>query len=192
VSVKLYGYFFNFCHELFELMRIGPGARYAIVGLFIGIMATGLFAWFIGMKQKTAIQEVGSTASIVENGIRLMISVEKVVFKSGEMIEVSLSMKNERAENVTLGLPYFNIKFILAVYNENFEQVLTRPIIGLPMVGEITLKPGESYSEILSWDQTAREPDTDVYRLVNPGRYYLQGVFYGKTLMTPQLLVTIG
>lgn len=142
------------------------------------------------------IEEVGEVithenrASIMENGIRLTIEFEKTEFNLGEDMVASLSVTNERDENFSFDTV---AAFDFILYDENFQTIYWWSIdkAFIMVVIEATLKPGESYSENLSWDLNLYDPDTGGYLPIVPGRYYIRGAFRRDNMVTPSLLIMI-
>lgn len=92
--------------------------RELIVVALVTICVMGIFLY-----QKSSSEAAGeNTASVVDNGAKLTISLDKTEFNQGENINVKLVVQNLREENVTFTFSS-GYQFDLVVYDENSEVV---------------------------------------------------------------------
>jgi len=148
-------------------------------------MATVLLTWLIAWKP------IPTSVSIVEDGITLTISLQKTEFRLGENIDVSLTLTNNRYENVTFGFSS-SYQYDFIIYDKNFEEVCawSDNKVFAQALTSITLEPGKSRTWIWNWDQTVYDRHTGDYSPINPGPYYLQGSLVGH-MTTPLLKLVI-
>lgn len=89
-----------------------------IAGALLVICVMGIFLY-----QNSSSEATGeNTTSVLENGAKLTISLDKTKFNQGENIDVKLVVQNLREENVTFTFSS-GYQFDLVVYDENFEVV---------------------------------------------------------------------
>jgi len=170
--------------------------RELIVGGLVVICVTGVFLsgifLFRNDNQKSGSEGAGeNTASIVENGVKLMISLDKTEFNLGENIEVNLVVQNLRDENVTFTFSSgYQLDFV--VYNEDSQVVCSwsDDKAFIQAITHFSLEPGESRNWVGSWNQTVYNGLTGEYLPISSGTYYLSGILVGY-LETPSLRITI-
>jgi len=158
-----------------------------IAGALMVTCVMGIFLY-----QKSSSEAAGeNTASMVENGAKLTISLDKTEFNQGENIDVKLVVQNLREENFTFTFSS-EYQFDLVVYDENFEVVCAwsddRGFI--KAFTSLSLEPGESHNWVWNWNQMVYEKLTGEYSPINPGTYHLRGILIGY-METPSLKITI-
>lgn len=131
---------------------------------------------------------------------KLVITLEKTVFKLGEPVNVTCILTNISEENVTLynsrdDPPDFSIR------DENFNHVFRyRSYVGVAMIIHpiATIAPGDNITVTDKWKQIFDGTYIPTeFRLdhVPPGTYYVKGIFtsytYGLTFATPVIRISI-
>ena len=170
--------------------------RELIVGGFVVICVTGVFLpgifLFRNDNQKSGSDGAGeNTTSVVENGLKFTMNLDKTEFSPGENIDVNLVVQNLRDENVTFTFSS-GYQFDFVVYDED-SQVVCSWSDDKAFIQEIThfsLGPGESRNWVGSWNQTVYNGLTGEYLPISSGTYYLRGILVGY-LETPLLRITI-
>ncbi|MDH5685230.1 MAG: BsuPI-related putative proteinase inhibitor [Hadesarchaea archaeon] len=129
--------------------------------------------------------------SVVENGAKLTISLDKTEFNQGENIDVKLVVQNLREKNVTFTFSS-GYQFDLVVYDENFEVVCawSDDKEFIEAFTSLSLEPGESHNWVWDWNQMVYEKLTGKYSPIVPGTYHLRGILIGY-METPFLRITI-
>jgi len=158
-----------------------------IAGALVVICVMGIF-----LCQNSNSEAVGdNTASVVENGAKLTISLDKTEFKRGENIDVNLVVQNLREEKVTFTFSS-GYQFDLVVYDQNFEVVCAWSDDKgfIEAFTSLSLEPGESHNWVWNWNQMVYEKLTGEYSPINPGTYHLRGILIGY-METPYLRLTI-
>jgi len=144
-------------------------------------------------------QEQVLSVFAVENNIRLTMSVEKTDYRMGETINIAFEVRNDSSEALGLYHPGHLGVFVFDVHDENNVQLGSWPGEATDVFSETNIRPGETYSENLEWDQTVYVvrwgPGAHLGGApLGPGRYYLQGWIGGSTysiLRTPSLEITL-
>jgi hypothetical protein len=131
------------------------------------------------------------STSFVGSNAELTIETQKMEFSRGENIEIKLTVKNYRGENVSFNFPSSH-QYDFVVYDENFSQiwVWSGDKGFVQVLTDFTLGPGESREMVWDWNQKIRDPDTGEYSQITPGTYYLRGVLVGY-IQTPHLEIVI-
>ncbi len=161
--------------------------RELIAGALVVICVMGIFLY-----QKSSSEATGeNTASVVENGAKLTISLDKTEFNQGENIDVELVVQNLREENVTFTFSS-GYQFDLVVYDENFEVVCAWSDDKgfIEAFTNLSLGPGESHNWVWNWNQMVYDRLTGEYSSIGPGTYHLRGILIGY-METPSLRITI-
>jgi len=132
---------------------------------------------------------------------KLMITLEKTVFKLGEPVNVTCILTNISEENVTL---YHSRDYTLdfSIRDENFNHVFRyRSYVGVMSVVYpfAPIEPGDNKTRMGSWEQIYDGrvlPNTELrFKQVLLGTYYVSGIFssatYGIIFATPVIRITI-
>jgi hypothetical protein len=158
-----------------------------IAGALVVICVMGIFLY--QNSGSDAIEE--NTASVVENGAKFTISLDKTEFNQGENIDVKFVAQNLRGENVNFTFSS-GYQFDLVVYDQNFETVCAwsddKGFIAA--FTSLSLGPEESYNWVWNWNQMIYDRLTGEYSFIGPGTYYLRGILIGY-METPSLRITI-
>ena len=164
--------------------------------LLVASLVAGGTIW-MGAQEPGSVTGEYST-SFVGNSAELTIKTQKMEFNRGENIEIKLTVKNYRDENVSFTFPsehqydfVFN-QYDFVVYDENFSQVWvwSEDKMFAQVLTDFTLGPGESREMVWDWDQRVRDSNTGEYSQIASGTYYLQGVLVGY-IQTPHLKIII-
>jgi hypothetical protein len=135
---------------------------------------------------------------VVNNNIRLTMSIENDRFRLGENIGIKFEIKNERTDNIS-SLPFYS----LDVYDENHGWMGWTNTHGHEESFDVPIEPGESYSQTLTWNQEDQEVynilpnDGIMNKVLEGGVYYIQSYVYIFTdngyieLQTPLLEIKI-
>lgn len=163
----------------------------ALVICVTGVFLSGIFL-FLNDNQGSSSGAAGeNTKSVVENGAKLTISLDKTEFNPGENIDVNLAVQNLREENVTFTFSS-GYQFDFVVYDEDSQVVCSWSDnkAFIQAITHFSLGPGESRNWVGSWDQTVYNGLTGEYLPISSGTYYLRGILVGY-LETPLLRITI-
>ena len=160
-------------------------SKLAITSLIIFIVVGGLLTWWAVWGKRE------NSASVVENGIKLTISLNKIEFNVGENIDVNLVVQNLRDENVTFTFSS-GYQFDFFVYDESFEVVCawSDDKMFIQALTSFDLEPRQASRWVWNWDQTVYNGLTGEYSPISSGTYYLRGILVGY-LETPLLRITI-
>lgn len=124
-------------------------------------------------------------------GVELTISVPKTEFRRGEIIDVSLVVRNHRTENVTFR---FNsgYQYDFIVYDENLSKRWrwSDDKAFIMALTSFTLEPRGSREWVWKWDQRLYDRSTGKYFYLDPGIYFLRGVLVGY-METPFIKIVI-
>ncbi|MEW6221947.1 MAG: BsuPI-related putative proteinase inhibitor [Candidatus Hadarchaeota archaeon] len=177
-------------------------SKLVVVGL-VAVCVAGIFLTAVLFKggQGPKSENIGNSenvgensASIIENGIKLTLTLSKTGFNLGENIPMNLTVQNIRAENVSLEFSSgYQSDFI--VYDTDFNKVCAWSD-GKMFIMSFTgfgLGPGENRSWVWDWDQKVYNNQTGEYSPIAPGEYYLRGILvrYSTSLTTPSLKITV-
>lgn len=169
--------------------------RELIVGSLVicvmGVFLSGIFLSQNDNQNPDSDAEGENTKSVVENGAKLTISLDKTEFNPGENIDVNLVVQNLREENVTLTFSS-GYQFDFVVYDEDSKVVCSwsDDKAFIQAITHFSLGPGESRNWVGSWNQTVYNGLTGEYLPISSGTYYLRGILVGY-LETPLLRITI-
>ena len=161
--------------------------RELIVGALAVICVMGIFLY-----QKSNSGGAGeNTTSVVENGVKLTISLDKTEFNPGENIDINLVVQNLREENVTFTFSS-GYQYDFVVYGENLEVVCawSDDQEFIKAFTSFSLEPGESRNWVWNWNQMVYNRLTGEYSSIGSGTYHLRGVLVGY-METPSLRITI-
>jgi hypothetical protein len=145
-------------------------------------------------------REQGLSVFVVENNIRLTMSIEENEYQIGETINVFFKLKNDSSEGLALQHPTIYGVFVFDVYDEDNVRLGTWPGSAGCIFRQTIIQPGEVYSEDLEWDQKVHRFRGGLAEhwenSLGPGRYYIQGWIGGITiresiLRTPLLGITL-
>jgi len=147
---------------------------YLGVSVIIVLAAASLgFVHFIDLNKP-------SSNSIAEgrwNGLKLTMSVDKTSVYAGELVHFNLTLKNIGDEDVNLSLGY--PPFDVYLY-DCYGRILTKYTSGrlfITLWMDFTLKPGENYSQIISWDLGVYNETSGGFDVIKPGEYLVSGVW---------------
>ena len=163
----------------------------ALVICVTGVFLSGIIL-FLNDNQGSGSEGAGdNTKSVVENGAKLRISLDKTEFNPGENIDVNLVVQNLREENVTFTFSS-GYQFDFVVYDEDSQVVCSwsDDKAFIQAITHFSLGPGESRDWAGNWNQTVYNGLTGEYLPISSGTYYLQGILVGY-LETPLLGITI-
>lgn len=170
--------------------------RELIVGALVVICVMGIFLSEIFLfrkdNQKSDSDAEGeNTKSVVENGAKLTINLDKTEFNPGEIIDANLVVQNLREENVTFTFSS-GYQFDFVVYDGDSQVVCSWSDDKgfIQAITHFSLGPGESRNWVGSWNQTVYNGLTGEYLPISSGTYYLRGILVGY-LETPLLRITI-
>ncbi len=126
---------------------------------------------------------IGASASSTssDTGLELTISLPKTNYKLRELVNITLTVTNRGTADVyvTVGIMQ---TFDVLIYDQNGKRIGVWSDGRVPILapsGIMTLKPGQSISEVLNWDMTVYNVESSTRSQVDPGTYGLQGVFKG-------------
>ncbi|MFQ6095954.1 MAG: BsuPI-related putative proteinase inhibitor [Candidatus Bathyarchaeia archaeon] len=107
----------------------------------------------------------------------LTMSVDKTTIRVGQSIQFNLTLKNggEEDVNLSLGYPPFDI-----CLRDQHGEILTKYTTGRvfpTLLMNLTLRPGENYSQIISWDLDIFNENSGRFDLIKPGEYEVSGVW---------------
>lgn len=147
-------------------------ASVTIIAIFLGVLVI--------QRMPRGDREPNTTATVTENAIELTISIEKTGYRSGENVDVTFLLKNGRNDEVKLIFSDSQI-FDLVMHDENLTKVCawSDDKAFLEVITEIALNPGESHSQLFTWEQKKYDRGTGEYLPIKPGRYYLEGLLMG-------------
>lgn len=116
---------------------------------------------------------------VEEGGLKLSIAIDKAEIITGEGLGITLTLTNKGDEEVKfmVGPPFFDIY----LYDQE-GKLLTKYTDGRAFatyVKEIALKPGESFSQTITWDLAIFKPETEEFIPLQPGEYNLAGIWLG-------------
>lgn len=156
-----------------------------------GVFLSGIFLFQNDNQKSDSDAEGENTKSVVENGAKLTISLDKTEFNPGDNIDVNLVIQNLREENVTFTFSS-GYQFDFVVYDEEFQVVCSwsDDKAFIQAITHFSLGPGESRNWVGIWNQTVYNGLTDEYLPISSGSYYLRGVLVGY-LEAPLLRITI-
>ena len=157
----------------------------------MGVFLSGIFLSQNNNQNPDSDAEGENTKSVVENGAKLTISLDKTEFNPGENIDVNLVVQNLREENVTFTFSS-GYQFDFVVYDEDFQVVCSWSDDKgfIQAITHFSLEPGESRNWVMNWDQMVYNNIIGEYSPVGSGTYYLRGILVGY-LETPLLRITI-
>jgi len=156
-----------------------------------GVFLSGIFLFQNDNQKSDSDAEGENTKSVVENGAKLTIGLDKTEFNPGENVDVNLVVQNLREENVTFTFPS-GYQFDFVVYDEDSQVVCSwsDDKAFIQAITHFSLGPGESRNWVGSWNQTVYNGLTGEYLPISSGTYYLRGILVGY-LETPLLRITI-
>jgi hypothetical protein len=157
--------------------------------LLVASLVAGGTIWMSAQEPGPVTGEYST--SFVGSSAELTIKTQKMEFNRGENIEIKLTVKNYRDENVSFTFPN-EYQYDFVVYDENFSQVWvwSEDKMFAQVLTDFTLGPGESREVIWNWDQRIYDPNTGEYSQIASGIYHLRGVLVGH-LETPHLKIII-
>jgi len=132
------------------------------------------------------------TARGWQGNLELSITLNKTVVLVGESVRIVLTLKNNGSKNVTfwMGPPFFDAY----LYDLN-DQLVAKWSEGKAFpeyVMEITLRPGETFSETVDWNLYSYDYKGGGFIPVKPGKYRVSGVWLGQPrIETAKIPVTV-
>jgi len=142
--------------------------------LFIAVATVFLIGWG-GNPSDSPLQASGHSGQL-----QLSLNVPKAEYVVGEMVQVTMILRNVSPGPVALRPPTLR-PFDFAVYDDSGRQIDTwasgRPFPMAPPT-PITIRPGEVITRTLVWDLAL--PGPDGRKSLRPGRYALEGFLSGS------------
>ncbi|MDH5461244.1 MAG: hypothetical protein OEX09_03340 [Candidatus Bathyarchaeota archaeon] len=143
--------------------------------LLISIVAALVGAVVLGSKKKFYISAgIPVLAETTEGPVRFAIGLDKMTYKLGEPVNVTLTIKNISNRTVFLaGSSTPVLEFV--VYNQYGQKILLPSPISCPVVVSYPIEPGETLHRAFTWKQQKRIASylSAVYGQVDVGIYFI-------------------